>query len=152
MPNSDDLLKELVSLPEAAERLHLHRATVNDMVNSGRLRGYRLGPHWYVRRSELEIFERSYQRPKNSPRRRIGGATTQHWTDEILRWLLLWDSATSEELRRVIDLHIGNIRKYLVFCEQDDLAMRDDLGYWKLTEAGRNRATALPPAGESIAS
>lgn len=70
-----------------------------------------------------------------------------HWTEEILRWLQLWESATAEELDRVIDLHIGNIRKYLVFCEQDHLAERDEFGYWCLTPAGRARAVVLPPAG-----
>jgi len=37
----------------------------------------------------------------------------------------------------VIDLHIGNIRKYLVLLEQDELAQRDEYGYWSLTDPGR---------------
>ena len=139
-------LADMVSLPEVASRLGLHRATVNHMVLEGRLRGYRLGAHWFVRSSELEIFERTYERPKSSPRRVSGGAT-EYWLNHIVRWLLLWDSATCNELDRVLDLQVGNIRKYLLICEQEGLATRDDAGYWSLTEIGRQRASALPPAG-----
>lgn len=151
MANGDDLLEDLVSLPNAAAQLKLHRATVNDMVNDGRLRGYRIGPHWYVRKSDLVRLQATYKRPKNSPRRRSGDWGF-HWTNEILRWLLAWNSATSSELARVIDLHIGNVRKYLAFCEQDQLAERDDYGQWRLTHRGRERAERLPPANEHLAS
>lgn len=148
----DNLLQDLVSLPQAAAVLGLHRATVNEMVNSGRLTGHRLGPHWYVRRSELDVFSRSYRRPRTSPRRRLSGPAAFHWTNELLRWLLLWESATSEELSRVIDLHVGNVRKYLALAELDGLIKRDDYGYWSLTQAGHERAERLPRAGEAVAS
>jgi excisionase family DNA binding protein len=147
MGTQEDVLKDLVGLPEAAQLLGVHRATANDMVKSGRLTGYRLGPHWYVRRSDLEIFARHYERPKNSPRRKVAGATAAYWTNDILRWLGMWESATSEELRRVIDLHVGNIRKYLSLAELDGLVTRDENGFWSLTSHGRERAATLPAAG-----
>lgn len=142
-----DLIQELVGLPEAARYLGLHRATVNDMVMSGRLRGYRLGAHWFVRRHDLELFKVHYQRPKNAPSKRVSGASARHWTDEILRWLVAWETATTGELERVLDLHVGNIRKYLVLAALDGLVVRDDYGYWTMTETGRARGLALPPAG-----
>jgi excisionase family DNA binding protein len=138
-----ELLTELVSLPEAAEYLGLHRATVNDMIISGRLRGYRLGAHWYVRRPELEIFKRAYRRPRGSPRRGAVEASA-YWTQEILRWLLHWSEATSAELDRVLDLHVGNIRKYLALAEKDSLVTRDEYGLWSLTGLGLAQAARLP--------
>ncbi len=152
MAKSDELVQDLVSLREAAEVLRLHRATVNEMVNSGRLRGFRLGANWYVRASELRIFSQTYQRPRNAGRRHNTSATQRRWCEHLLAWLLLWTSATTEELDRVLDLHVGNIRKYLVFCEQDGLAARDDSGCWALTDEGRARAQMLPPAGEAATS
>lgn len=140
---TDQVVGELVGLPAAAELLGLHRATVNDMVITGRLRGYRLGAHWYVRRSELEIFQRAYRRPRSAPRRKAV-ETRAHWTNEIVRWLLHWGEASTAELDRVLDLHIGNIRKYLTIAEQDGLVIRDDYGWWSLTSRGRENAERLP--------
>ena len=126
----------------------MHRSTVNEMVNTGRLHGYRLGPHWYIRRSELDIFGRSYRRSHTIPRRRIAGSTQRYWSDELLRWLLLWNSATSDEFGAAsVDLHIGNVRKYLVLGEQDGLVQRDEYSYWRLTESGEARARLLPAPG-----
>lgn len=140
---SDEVLSDLVSLPEAASYLELHRATVNNMVINGRLRGYRLGAHWYIRKGDLEVFKRSYHRPKGSTSRGAG-ETKIYWTAELLRWLLHWETATTVELDRVLDLHVGNIRKYLAFAEHDGLVNRDRLGFWSLTDIGRKHAEALP--------
>lgn len=145
---SDDLLKDLIGLPEAAQILGLHRGTLNAFVLEARLKGYRLGPHWYVRKSEVELFSTRYQRPKNRPRHHNSQSQAAYWTEHILRWLALWESATANELDRVIDIHVGNLRKYLAFAQQEGLVDRDQDGYWSLTETGRSRAARLPPAGE----
>lgn len=146
MVTSQDLLDDLVSLPRAAEMLGLHRGTVNEMVNCGRLRGFRLGPHWYVRRSELDLFKEQYRRPKNAPLRR-NGQRRAYWTEHLVRWLSAWENASVEELSRVVDLHVGNIRKYLTLGDQAGLFKRDDEGLWRLTDAGRELAGNLPRAG-----
>jgi excisionase family DNA binding protein len=138
-----ELLEDLLSLPDAAQVLGLHRATVNNMVLCGRLKGYRLGPHWYLRRSEVELFRSGYDRPKTSPRR-VAREVKAYWTNELLRWLLHWHDATSAELKTVVDLHIGNIRKYLALAEHDGLVTRDDCGRWALTIEGDARAQRLP--------
>jgi excisionase family DNA binding protein len=140
-------VSELISLPEAAERLGLHRATVNDMVLSGRLRGYRLGPHWYLRRSDVDTFHRTYERPKSATRR-LAHESSFYWTNELCRWLSYWHDATSGELDAVLDLHLGNIRKYLTLAERNGLVQRDEFGRWTLTTDGLARAARLPEVAE----
>lgn len=120
------------------------------MVKDGRLRGYRLGPHWYVRKSDLEAFAQIYHRPKNAPRHR-SAPTAFYSTNELLRWLLAWDSASSRELAQVVDIHVGNVRKYLRLSADDGLVVVDDSGQWRLTETGRTRAIQLPPIDEAAA-
>lgn len=148
MRTEDVFLGDLMSLPAAAQQLQLHRATVNDMVLAGRLKGYRLGPHWYVRRSDVEVFRQAYRRPKSAVRR-LGRESHFFWTNEIVRWLLHWHDASAGELDRVLDLHVGNIRKYLALAEQDNLVERNEYGSWRLTASGRERAQALPRVAAS---
>lgn len=125
-----------MGLPGAAERLGLHRATVNEMVQSGRLPATRVGAHWFITRADLEAFAASYQRPRNAPRRIPRKPLV---APEILLTLVEWDDATVAELAVVIDMHEGNIRKHLCLAEADGLAQRDDFGRWSLTPAGRTR-------------
>ena len=127
---------ELVGLPSAARRLGLHRATVNEMVQSGRVPATRVGAHWFITRRNLEAFAASYSRPRNAPLRNRGKPLV---APEILSTLAEWDDATVAELAVVIDMHEGNIRKHLCFAEADGLARRDDFGRWSLTPAGRAR-------------
>ena len=70
MSSVADETDEQVGLPAVAERLGVHRATVNDMVRDGRLPAHRDGAHWVVRRSDLESFAADYVRPANAPNRR----------------------------------------------------------------------------------
>jgi excisionase family DNA binding protein len=131
--------ERLLGLPEAALRLGLHRATVNEMVADGRLSGERIGPHWFVKESVLNRFASKYERPKNAPKR---GATetSARWERMILERLSQWHDAAVQELARVIDLHPGNIRKYLCLLEVRELVQRDDFGMWSLTEKGQQLA------------
>src|SRR5947209_1104700 len=108
---------ELVGLPEAASRLGLHRATVNDMVHSGRIPATRYGPHWFIRRPDLESFANSYRRPPNSPHGPRRSDQPSPAQVDILGLLSEWNEATSEELASVLKLHIGNIRKHLCILE-----------------------------------
>ncbi len=123
---------ELVGLPEAATRLGLHRATVNAMVHAGRLPATRYGAHWFVRRPDLESFAQSYVRPPNSPWAPAKPSEPSPIRQQIVTLLTEWDEATVEELARVIDVHIGNIRKHLRFLEADGLAIRSVKGEWRL--------------------
>lgn len=124
----------LISLPDAAERLNLHRATINAMVKDERLPAQRVGPHWYIDERDLEAFARTYVRPRNAPRRR---STTVEPSIEILGLLCDWEEATVNELMAVVDLHPGTIRKHLCIAEAQGLAVRDDLSQWSLTTDGR---------------
>ena len=139
---------EFLTLPEAARRLGVHRATVNDMVLSHRLPARRRRGHWYVAQSELEQFAAAYQRPTNAPQPRdhrlisAGG-----WS--ILSCLVDWGDATTAELDRVVDLHIGNIRKQLNLLSAAHLAERTNDNSWVATDEGREanlarRSTSRP--------
>lgn len=133
---------DLVPLVEAAAVLDVHRATVNEMVRDGRLRGHRIGPHWFVDRDELMRFRETYSRPKNSPKRLAGSNHTEKWIEQLVERLLDWDDATVDELAQVIDLHPGNIRKYLNLAEARGLVQRDEFGSWRLV-AGGDRVSAF---------
>ncbi len=128
--------RDLIGLPEVARRVGLHRATINEMVIDGRLPACRLGPHWFVRREDVETLERSYVRPKNSPRRKRDTDSPSQWQHEILTRLSQWGDATACELHAVIKLHIGNIRKHLCLLEAEGLVVRDEYGSWRLTPEG----------------
>lgn len=126
---------DLVGLPEAADRLGVHRATVNDMVKEGRLPAERDGAHWLIRRDDLELFAAAYVRPRNAPPQRKHGGLLET-TQEVLDWLADFGEATVAELDQVVDLHEGNIRKHLRILEAKDLAVRGPDGMWRLTAAG----------------
>jgi len=139
---------DLLTLPEVASFLGLHRATVNDMVLSRRLPARRRRGHWYVAKPDLERFAASYQRPSNAPQPRDRRLISEGgWT--ILSCLVDWDEATTAELDRVVDLHIGNIRKQLNLLSAAHLAERTNDSSWVATDEGREadlikRSTSRP--------
>jgi len=120
----------VVGLPEAGERLGLHRATVNDMVQDGRIPARRVGAHWYIEADDLERFASTYERPRNAPRRLPRPVQP---SSEILTLLGEWGSATVPELHAVVDMHEGNIRKHLRIAEAQGLVERDEYSRWSLT-------------------
>jgi excisionase family DNA binding protein len=126
-----------IGLEEAASIVGVHRATINEMVRTGRIPAERIGPHWYIERQIVEEFSRTYQRPRNAPKRMPTNATRERWTYELLQLLNSWHSARVDELADFIDLHPGNIRKYLNQAERDGLLSRDTFAVWSLTPEGR---------------
>lgn len=95
----EDAEVELLTLPEVAEALGVHRATVNDMVLSRRLRARRRRGYWYVARDDLEAFAATYVRPPNAPRRRTRTLVSDGgW--RLLALLVEWNEATVAELDR----------------------------------------------------
>jgi excisionase family DNA binding protein len=127
---------ELLTLPEAARLLGVHRATVNDMVLSRKLPARRRRGHWYVPREDFENFAATYHRPSNAPTARDERLISNGgW--QILSFLVEWDDATTAELERVVDLHIGNIRKQLNLLAAADLSERRSNGSWMPTDQGR---------------
>lgn len=123
----------LVGLPQAAERLGLHRATVNDMVQDGRIPARRVGAHWYIEAADLEQFAATYERPKNAPRRLPRAVRP---SPQLLALLAEWGRATVPELVEVVDMHEGNIRKHLCIAESQSLVQRDEYSQWSLTDSG----------------
>lgn len=136
---------ELVSLPEAARRLGVHRATVNDMVRDERLPAQRFGAHWQVRRSDLDRFAASYVRPPNAPKRRR--PTLPESAPRIIELLGEFETASVAELTPFLGLHEGNVRKHLRLLELEGLVRRTSDGEWRLT--GRNAPVDGKPATEA---
>jgi excisionase family DNA binding protein len=128
----------LIGLPQAAERLGLHRATVNDMVQDGRIPARRLGAHWYIEAGDLERFASTYERPRNAPRRLPRAVRP---SPKILELLGQWRCATVSELHEVVEMHDGNIRKHLCIAEAQGLVERDEYSRWSLTAAGHTTLT-----------
>lgn len=133
----------MISLPEVAERVGLHRATVNQMVHDGRLPAERVGPRWFVRASDFREFRDSYRRPPNAPER---APARPRPSVEVLGLLREWRDASVAELAEVTPMHIGNIRKHLRLAESQGLAYRDDTGSWHLTEEGHTYAQGAAQA------
>ena len=134
---------DLVGLPEVAERLGVHRATVNDMVRSERLPAVREGAHWFVSRAALDEFAATYVKPSNAPRsreRRLPESTPQ-----LLSLLAEFESATALELAPFVSLHEGNVRKHLRLMENAGLVTRRVDGEWQLTSSGTDVAELNQP-------
>lgn len=125
---------DFVGLPEVAERLGVHRATVNDMVRAGRLPATRDGAHWLVRRTDLDEFASTYVRPSNAPTPRSG--TLPSTAPEIMKLLAEFDSASALELTPLLSIHEGNVRKHLRLMEAAGLVTPGRDGQWRLTDRG----------------
>ncbi|MGH9126789.1 MAG: helix-turn-helix domain-containing protein [Acidimicrobiales bacterium] len=122
---------EMIGLPEVAMILGVHRATVNDMVRSRRLKARRRGAHWFVRPDDLAEFKAMYVRPSNAPAPRLGPCLPAS-APRILELLSEFESASAVELAHLIGLHEGNIRKHLRLLQADGLVHRLEDGQWSL--------------------
>ena len=123
-------MTEFVGLPEAAQRLGVHRATVNDMVIEGRLHATRDGAHWRIDRQELEEFAATYVKPRNAPPTRPRGLPAS--TELITELLVEFESASAAELAPLLELHEGNVRKHLRLLEVAGKVRRRSDGEWEL--------------------
>ncbi|HWJ62808.1 MAG TPA: helix-turn-helix domain-containing protein [Acidimicrobiales bacterium] len=138
MSGMTDGTDEELGLPAVADRLGVHRATVNDMVRDGRLAAHRNGAHWMVLRSDLDAFAASYVRPVNAPSRR---ETSIPSTWPAIRALLVdFGSASPGELAPLLELHEGNVRKHLRLLEVCGRVRRASDGQWVLVD----RPTSQP--------
>jgi excisionase family DNA binding protein len=123
-----------VGLPEAADRLGVHRATVNGMVRSGRLPAHRDGAHWRIDREVFERFASTYIKPPNAPARRPRGIPAS--APALLELLREFGSASAAELAPLLDLHEGNVRKHLRLLEHDGQVRRRTDGEWEIRPRG----------------
>jgi excisionase family DNA binding protein len=140
---------DMISLPEVARVLGVHRATVNDMVLQRKLRARRRLGQWYVPREEMLQFAATYKRPSNAPVPRDERLVSESgW--EILSLLVEWGDATTAELDRIVGLHIGNIRKQLNLLAASHLAERSSENTWSPTAEGREADLLKRPASSAL--
>src|SRR4051812_19897168 len=122
---------DAMSLPEAAEYLGLHRATVNDMVLQEQFTArIRVGAHWFLTRREVEEFGSSYRRPRNARWPSRSTEELSHGERLVLDALYTLGFGTPRKLSEVVDLHEGNVRKHLRRLGDRQLAHRDERGVW----------------------
>lgn len=134
---------EWIGLPEAARRLGVHRTAVNAMILDGRLHGERHGPYWKVRAEDFEAFAARYERPPNVPMPKRDPNALPPVAARALTWLSRWGTATTRELGEVMTDAPGNIRKATDILRARGLAVRSELGTWKLTAAGSTAASTI---------
>jgi excisionase family DNA binding protein len=134
---------ELLSLPEVAQRLGVHRTAVNAMVLDGRLAGERHGPYWRVRRDVCDAFVGHYRRPANVPVPQRHPDALPPVAERALGWLVRWGEGTTAELREVMTDAPGNVRKATDILSRRGWAVRDSARVWRPTEAGRLAARRL---------
>jgi excisionase family DNA binding protein len=139
-----DPVRKYVSLPEAAAVLGVHRATVNDMVLSRRLRARMRRGRWYVDQTDLEAFAATYERPSNAPPRRPDNLSPGG--KEVLELIREFGEATVSELNEIVQLHEGNIRKQLRILMARGLVERSDDGRWTPCPP------SAPPCSEPVGS
>jgi excisionase family DNA binding protein len=58
---------DVISVSQAAERLHVSPQSVRNWLRSGRLSGKRVGSQWWVRESEVREMERKLPHRAQSP-------------------------------------------------------------------------------------
>jgi excisionase family DNA binding protein len=49
-------MREVYTVRDVAQRLHLTTETVRDYLQDGKLKGFKVGKQWRVREQELEAF------------------------------------------------------------------------------------------------
>jgi len=49
-------MREVYTVRDVAQRLHLTTETIRDYLQDGKLKGFKVGKQWRVREQELEAF------------------------------------------------------------------------------------------------
>jgi excisionase family DNA binding protein len=49
-------MREVYTVRDVAQRLHLTPETVRDYLQEGKLKGFKVGKQWRVREQDLEVF------------------------------------------------------------------------------------------------
>jgi len=129
---------KLLSANDVGRELGVDRTVVSSLLRSGSLPGVLLTDRWYVEAGDLEEFARTYERPRRPSRKGTDQRTqrSEQSRRAIVATLADWNEATPAEIAQVIELHPGNVRKYLVLMEKAGLTQRVGEGLWALTDEG----------------
>ena len=49
-------MREVYTVRDVAQRLHLTTETIRDYLQEGKLKGFKVGKQWRIREQELEAF------------------------------------------------------------------------------------------------
>ena len=100
-------------------------------ILTGALPGHRQRDHWLVRAGDVLAWG--------------ARARKLHWrklpvprTDEVVTLLQEYGTASAEEVARLLQVHVGNARKYLAILGLEGRAERRPDGQWVLREQRRD--------------
>ena len=99
-------------------------------ILTGALPGHRQRDYWLVRAGDVLAWgaraRKLHWRKLPAPR-----------TDEVLALLDEYGSASAEEIAKLLQVHVGNARKYLAILGLEGRAERNPDGQWVLCERRR---------------
>jgi hypothetical protein len=122
---------QILTTTKAAQLVGVSQGAIRMALLEGRLVGSKVDGIWYVERQELLDWHRRT--------RRVGPRGHQPW-ERVAESLDDYAPATADELSRLCDLHVGNVRKYLAILAKDGRAERLGDGQWVLTASQRRGA------------
>jgi hypothetical protein len=125
---SDDAM---LTTTEAGNLVGRTNGAVRMAIWNGSLPGQRQRDHWLVRAGDVLAWaartQRHHWRKLPAPR-----------TDEVVTLLQEYGTASAEEVARLLQVHVGNARKYLAILGLEGRAERRPDGQWVLREQRRD--------------
>jgi len=116
---------EMLTTTEAGLLVGRTNAAIRGALFHGVLAGERQRDRWYVRRGDVEAWA-----ARSRPGR--GNPLPKPRTDEVVKILKEYGSASADEVAQFLCLHPGNARKYLALLGQAGQAVRRSDGQWTL--------------------
>jgi excisionase family DNA binding protein len=130
---SCDVATQQLTTTQAGDLVGVSQGAVRIAVLQGRLKGAKVGGVWYVEREELLEWRRHT--------RSVGPRCHQPW-ERVAAALGDYSSASADELSRLCDLHVGNVRKYLAILAKDRRVERLADGQWALIATSQHQGAA----------
>jgi hypothetical protein len=116
----------MLTTREAGRLVGRSDAAVRNALVRGRLAGERHRDYWLVRAGDVVSWA------EHSPSQKHGPILPLPRTEEVAELLREYGSASAEEVSRLLQVHVGNARKYLAILGAQGRAKRDPDGQWVL--------------------
>ena len=115
----------MLTTREAGSLVGRSDAAVRRALTRGRLAGERSRDYWLVRAGD--VLSWATHSPKGH-----GPILPLPRTEEVAGLLEEYGSASAEEVSRLLQVHVGNARKYLAILGSEGRAKRGPDGQWSL--------------------